>query len=742
MNIYSGANVTFYDSVSVDDDLDISNATVNFSGGLFVDDNVDIGNSTVSFHGNTYMNNRINDIYGGSTINIYDNFYVKNNLENYSSTINNYGTLTVGEDFISSGSSAALNNYGTLNITDDLSLGSGTYTNSGTINVTDKFTISSGTMTSSGTINAQGDMTVSWGATLNNSGTINASSNFTNYKNFSNTGTVSISGNFTNGWSATLTNNGDMTVNGDFTNNNDITVGSGGNMTVYGEFLNNWSATYTNNGVSTFYDYVTNYSSFTNSDSLVLYTTFENKYSSSSLSNTGDIILNSDTTYFAHIIGDGNVSGTGDAVVKLYLQGNKWHYISSPIDSASSNLFWGCALYYYDAENDSWVAVGPNEYLEPLKGYDVYCPSDRTIVFRGTLNEDSYTNSNITNSGSGYHLVGNPYMSAIDWDKSSGWTKTRLANSIYVWDPETQNVASYVNGVGTNGGTRYIAPMQGFFIKNDGTGTGKLGTSRSIWARITSFKFRNNDKSASENVLRFKVKSLTNGYSDETVVRFNNHATDKYDNNYDATKMFSFNNQVPQIYTRVDSTDLSINSLKEFDNQKSIPLYVQPKVNGTNRISVKLENFPTCYSVYLEDTKNGVIHDLMTSPYEYQASVDDKEDRFVVHFINPAKINDPSSSTVTQNNNDSTTTTSIDEGKLDKEIQIVKTGASQIRITTSVQDRYKVEVFSLDGRRIQSHQFNGKEYMFPIRGSEGIYIIKVTGGKASSVERISIGNSF
>ena len=54
------------------------------------------------------------------------------------------------------------------------------------------------------------------------------------------------------------------------------------------------------------------------------------------------------------------------------------------------------------------------------------------------------------------NLVGNPYPSAIDWDASSGWTKTNIDNAIYFFkasgtDQYGGTYSSYVNGVSSDG---------------------------------------------------------------------------------------------------------------------------------------------------------------------------------------------------------------------------------------------------------------------------------------------------
>ena len=68
----------------------------------------------------------------------------------------------------------------------------------------------------------------------------------------------------------------------------------------------------------------------------------------------------------------------------------------------------------------------------------------------------------------GWNLVGNPTASTLSWDAVSGWTKTNIDNSIYVWDPSANdNKGDYLVWNGTTGtlGSGNIPPYQAFWVK-------------------------------------------------------------------------------------------------------------------------------------------------------------------------------------------------------------------------------------------------------------------------------------
>ena len=66
----------------------------------------------------------------------------------------------------------------------------------------------------------------------------------------------------------------------------------------------------------------------------------------------------------------------------------------------------------------------------------------------------------------GFNLIANPTASMLDWDASTGWAKTNMDASIYVWDPATSSFLTWNGTTGTleNG---QIAPYQGFWVRSN-----------------------------------------------------------------------------------------------------------------------------------------------------------------------------------------------------------------------------------------------------------------------------------
>ena len=334
----------------------------------------------------------------------------------------------------------------------------------------------------------------------------------------------------------------------------------------------------------------------------------------------------------ASFIDNGSVSGSGTFTIERPISGGGWHYVSAPISHPTADLFWGSALYEFDETSASWVSKKAGDNLSICKGYDAYYkPTAAGVVsYSGTfITGNQSTSISYTGAaGEGWNLVGNPYPSFLDWDASSGWTKSNVNNAVYVWNPDISNVTTYVGGVGTNGGTRYVAPSQGFFVRVN-TGGGSIAMTNSTRTHTTATSFRQNAK---DNMLKLKISG--NGYSDEAIVCFDPYATDDFDGNYDAFKVKSFNILTPQIYTRsADLEELSINTFAGLNENVSIPLIAEVGSTGDYEISVNVAEFDEYTQLYLEDLQDGQIYDLQQeSKLNFKLDVHDNPERFIIHF--------------------------------------------------------------------------------------------------------------
>jgi hypothetical protein len=325
-------------------------------------------------------------------------------------------------------------------------------------------------------------------------------------------------------------------------------------------------------------------------------------------------------------MGAGYLIPNGLATIDRYYTGGEWHLISSPVTGATANMFMDLYLQnHMESTNMYYDIEDPATLLNPMKGYALWNDLMGTAQFTGTLNT-GYYDYNATRLGEGWNLVGNPYPSPIDWDAATGWTKTNIDNATYR-HVNSATWAEYVGGVGANGGSRYIAAEQGFFVGvTNGFASGTLGMTNAVRTHNTATFF----KEEVADIVRLEVSG--NGFSNETVIRFLDIATPEFDGQWDAHKLFGTVPEAPAIYSSANGM-MSINSLPATN---TVAVGVKAGIPGEFTISATETSDFT--NVLLEDLLTGTITNLKTSSYTFNYNVN-LDDRFILHFT-PLSVGD------------------------------------------------------------------------------------------------------
>ncbi len=304
----------------------------------------------------------------------------------------------------------------------------------------------------------------------------------------------------------------------------------------------------------------------------------------------------------------GNITNNKTMIAERYItQGTldpsnyEWHFTGSPVGEFQvQTVFLGDYVYEYNESSNTWVSLKTQDLIRNGKGYMVKTlkTGGKVITYRGTFNTGSIS-YNLTNTFSsadyGYNLVTNPYPSAIDWNASSGWTKTNISNTIWIWNSSTSNYATWNGFVGVNGGSRYIPACQAFMVKvNDGVSSGTLAMNNNVRVHSSQSSMRYQ----SDNIQLIRLVAENNeGYNDETVV-FNGMP------NLTANKLFSPNPNVPQIYSNYKGRDASILAVDKMYDKLSIPIAYRLAENssGENQITVNELTFDTSeFKLFLVD---------------------------------------------------------------------------------------------------------------------------------------------
>lgn len=579
----------------------------------------------------------------------------------------------------------------TISGTGTVNFGSGLQINktAGSVSLSRAITISSGLSIVSGTL-TQNTHTITLSGNLDNNGTLNSSAGTLAINGLSSIVGSSITtlNNLTISGTGNLTApNGNLNIQGNFSNDGTFTNNSG-LLTFNGlnDQIINGST------VTTFRDIT-----ITNTPGVVIVEGNENlrgvltlapdvSFDADGLSNNRifTILSNADDP-----TQDGSIAAlpatatlVGNVTVQRYMtiEGNDgtgagriYRYISSPVTGASVSDFQGeipvtgsftgastCSgclsttqtMFRY---NESIVTGGVNagyedfpltantETLIPGRGYTVYVRGNilsggnarfdlRGSVTRGNQNFGvTFTSSGVL-ADDGWNLIGNPYPSPIDWN-AAGWTKTNVSGTIHTRDNATSSFATFNGTTGTNGGTRYIATGQAFWVQTTSASPSLLA-AESVKApgQVTNF-FR---ESKPADLIRI---TLIKGTSrDETVIHFREDATEKFDVNVDARKL---KNNVLNVSTlSQDQVDLAINSQPSFGcgSTKVLKLKIADVSIGNYTFNFsEFESFPDYVGIEFHDnlTRNTIrVRDI--NNYSFDVTEDPASigsDRFTLTFL-------------------------------------------------------------------------------------------------------------
>jgi hypothetical protein len=242
-------------------------------------------------------------------------------------------------------------------------------------------------------------------------------------------------------------------------------------------------------------------------------------------------------------------------------------------------------------------------------------PNPVTIDFKGVPNQG---NINLpiqctglcieSDNGNGWNLLSNPYASPIDW-MSSEWVRSGVAGTIFIWNPRVNQYASFnLNNpsAATNGGSRYIAPGQAFFLKSTASNP-VLNINEKVKSSQfpDTILFRNG---LIKNQLRLIVSNDPNEISDEVVIGFDDSATESFEDAFDALKPVFPN--IPLQFSAVndlgENLSAHIFSAPDFQNsEKTIPLNLNA-VEGVYIFEAsQLNSFEPEISIYLKDEFKG-----------------------------------------------------------------------------------------------------------------------------------------
>jgi hypothetical protein len=174
----------------------------------------------------------------------------------------------------------------------------------------------------------------------------------------------------------------------------------------------------------------------------------------------------------------------------------------------------------------------------------------------------------------GWNLVGNPTASTLNWAASSGWIRTNLASTIYVWDPSGDYLVSNGSGTPTLPNHR-IAPYQAFWVQVSAANP-VLSFTNAVKDTGAGTFIRKEASADSATVAALTIRLSTAGMRTQASVMLTEHGRLGFDR-YDAFRLQPKSDTWISAASSMDpgGPTLVINSLpKDLGANRVLPFYV------------------------------------------------------------------------------------------------------------------------------------------------------------------------
>jgi hypothetical protein len=389
--------------------------------------------------------------------------------------------------------------------------------------------------------------------------------------------------------------------------------------------------------------------------------------------------------------------------------------------------------YSYHLDDGTWT--GNTFFLErgnDIKGEGTWTAESNPdknnrfrFIFEGSNNLNA-TDSTffITVQGATTVIVGNPFMSHLDFNRFYTDNEEYIYNYYRTWDGESfytylsENTSGTswpgLNGLTTNTGNddtslgQYIAPMQAFFVDTKDVSNTELIFTPLASTAIAKTATQAKAAKMNTNILRLILNA--GDKSNAAIIVLANGASETYQEGEDIFKLFSPQSTAAEIYTIADGTAIEINVSNIENGNTMIPIGIKAPVTKTMQMTITgAENMDAETEVVLIDRKENKKYDLKEQETIYfeKESEENLEGRFYISF-----------------KKDVFTTDIENNANFANEIQVF-INDGYITVSSNEEIKY-LKLYDLSGKIIYSLTDSGK-YMerFAVPKQKGIYILKV-----------------
>lgn len=420
--------------------------------------------------------------------------------------------------------------------------------------------------------------------------------------------------------------------------------------------------------------------------------------------------------YYGQLWVRNDASSIGGAYMHHHkVEAKKWYFLSLPFDftvgEVTNDADAKLAIRYYDGASrategavGNWKNYTAEDVIEAGTGFIVQASAATTLTFRAMDNESKQyvvsneefikalsDNPSEKISDSGWNLVGNPWQCYFNIHTLNftapitvydSWNKTYIAYSIIDDDYAIRpNEAFFVQ---CPEGTEYISFPE---------------TGRQLTSEITNQSSAPGKRMAAANSRQLIDLTINTGdLTDKTRVVLNDAASMSYETVCDASKFFTMDAGVPQIYSLdSEATEYAINERPMGDG--NVQLGVMLATSGKHSIGMQRSDAQT---VVLIDHVTGMTQDLSLGEYTFTANAGTYNGRFTLSMSKAP-------------------TTAIDAANA--EMATVKSSGDAIYVN-GVEGN--VAVFSVDGRKVAEAESDGC-FVFD-NMQQGSYLVRTANG--------------
>lgn len=387
-------------------------------------------------------------------------------------------------------------------------------------------------------------------------------------------------------------------------------------------------------------------------------------------------------------------------------------------------------LPYFDTDANVDSAVHPTHVYDGNGKSTFSNPNNPSQTYDVTRSADSYTLAssittvpcNFVPSGEQFiTLVGNPFMTTIDFSKFQEQNSELIKNNYQIWTKEgdIEGYAGY-NPEGNFGLiltpelNRNIAPLQGIFVEQNGTTTGSLIFDLSAITSDTEGSLRNIPRTDHKiNIIAKNEKASVSTF----IAKRDNGS--KLLGSADSRKLINSINDAPEVYTIKQSEKANISVGANIINNDDVeyPIGIATTLSGQMSLTFSGMNNYNANILFTDKALNKTINLSGIGSYEYTfnyipntdgTTTSPTEDRFNLRITSAtSSANDPSD---------------LNE----KESLIIYTDKGFIHVSTNYTNTIKeITIYNLSGMLVYHATINDSSYVTSKSFMNGVYIVKV-----------------